>query len=58
MRGGEWGRTSKFESARVEVTLVVETPVILGDHGDNREASLNCEVERALLEGPYVMIRT
>lgn len=61
MRGGEGrecGPTSNFESARVEVTLVVDVPVILGDHGDNWEASLNREVEGALLEGPYVVIRT
>jgi len=56
--GGECGRTSNFESARVAVTLVVDVPVILGDHGDNWDASLNCEVEGALLEGPYVVIRT
>jgi hypothetical protein len=56
-RGGCEGRTSNFEGARVEVALVVDVPVILGDHGDNWEASLNREVEGALLEGPYVVIR-
>ena len=47
---GERSRTSNFKSARSEVTRVVDVPVILGDHGDDWEASLNCEVEGALLE--------
>ena len=40
------------------MTLVVDVPVILGDHGNNWEASLNGEVESALLEGLYVVVRT
>jgi hypothetical protein len=32
------------------MTLVVEVPVILGDHRDKWEASLDSEVEGALLE--------
>ena len=58
MRGGEFSRTSNFKSAGSEVTRVVDVPVILGDHRDNREAGLNREVEGAFLEGSYVVIRT
>jgi len=58
VRRGEFSRTSNFKSAGSEVTRVVDVPVILGDHGDNWEASLNREMEGALLEGSYVVIRT
>jgi hypothetical protein len=34
------------------MTLVVEVPVILSDHRDKWEASLDGEVEGALLEWP------
>jgi hypothetical protein len=50
--------TSDSESAKVGMALVVEVPVILRDHRDKWEASLNGEMEGALLEWPYVMIRT
>ena len=57
LQGKRWCRTSQLESARVEDTLVVDVPVILGYHGDNREAGLDSKVKSTLLERSYVMIR-
>jgi hypothetical protein len=50
--------TSDFEGTKVGMTRVVEVPVILRDHRDKWEASLNGEMEGTLLERPYIMVRT
>lgn len=48
MKGGS--HTSDFESAKLGMTLMVEVPVVLSNHRDKWEASLDSEVEGALLE--------
>ena len=44
--------TSDSQSTKVGMPLVVEVPVILSNDWDNWKASLNCEMEGALLEWP------